>query len=439
MSDIPSRVARLDTMTSDAVRLNAIQSMRRELSQRPLASFSYRWPLIARHNQAPPDGAWTAWILLAGRGFGKTRTGAEWVRSLVESGRAERIALVARTPAEVRDTMIQGTSGLLNVCPPWFMPEYESTKKKLTWPNGATAFLFSSYEPDQLRGPQFDAAWCDELASWKYPRETWDNLAFALRLGSDPRCVVTTTPKPITLLRELVARHDVRVTRGTTYDNEDNLAPNFYSHIRSRYEGTRTGRQEIYADLLDQSEDALWQRQWIDDSRAKHTPEDLVQVVVAIDPAVSSNPRSSETGIVVAGVDLDRRYYVLADGSGRMTPNGWARRAMALYDRHNADRIIGETNNGGDLVREVLRTAAGGDHLPFQAVNASRGKYARAEPIAALYEQGKVHHVGMFSDLEDQMCTWTPHGSADTSPDRIDALVWALTQLVNRRETRIWT
>ena len=251
--------------------------------------------------------------------------------------------------------------------------------------------------------------------------------------------MVTTTPKPIALLRELVARPDVIVTRGTTYDNEDNLAPSFYSHIRSQYEGTRTGRQEIYADLLDQSEDALWVRQWIDDSRAKSAPDSLVEVVVAIDPAVSSNPRSDETGIVVAGVDSEKRCYVLADGSGRMTPNDWAERAIALYDKYSADRIIGETNNGGDLVREVLHTASGGHTFRFIAVNASRGKYARAEPIAALYEQGKVHHIGTFPELEDQMCTWTPKGPADVSPDRMDALVWAITQLVNRRVTQIWT
>ncbi len=438
MPYIPSLVARLRIVSQDDARLDSVRDARRHLSEDEQTQLDFSWPLTARQNQRLPDGLWTAWILMAGRGFGKTRTGAEWVRAQVESGKAGRIALVARTPAEIRDTMIQGPSGFLSICPPWAMPEYESTKKKLTWPNGATAFLFSSYEPDQLRGQQFDAARCDELASWKYPRDTWDNLAFALRLGLDPRCVVTTTPKPIALLRELVARPDVIVTRGTTYDNEDNLAPGFYSHIRSRYEGTRTGRQEIHADLLDQSEDALWDRQWIDDSRVEHAPDSLVEVVVAIDPAVSSNPRSDETGIVVAGVDSDKRCYVLADGSGRMTPNTWAERAIALYDKYSADRIIGETNNGGDLVKEVLRTASGGNIFRFLAVNASRGKYARAEPIAALYEQGKVHHVGTFPELEDQMCTWTPKGPADASPDRMDALVWAITQLINRRITKIW-
>ena len=399
----------------------------------------YAWPLKARHNQTPPLGSWSIWLLLAGRGFGKTRTGAEWVRARVESGQSSRIALVARTPVDVRDVMILGESGLINISPPWFRPVYEPSKRKLTWPNGAAAYQFSSYEPDQLRGPQFDAAWCDELASWEYPRATWDNLAFALRLGTEPRCVVTTTPKPIALLRELTSNPDVLVTRGTSYDNEANLTDLFFSQIRSRYEGTRTGRQEIYAELLDQAEDALWHRQWIDDARVAQQPKDIRRIVVAIDPAVTSNPRSAETGIVVAGVDRQRRCYVLADGSGRMTPNAWAARAISLYDRFHADRIIGETNNGGDLVKQVLLNAESSRNLPFRAVTASRGKFARAEPIASLYEQGKVHHVGLFSDLEDQMCTWTPRSSNESSNDRIDALVWALSELNTHRTPRIWT
>ncbi len=402
-----------------------------------LAHADYSWPLQARDNQIPPKELWAIWLLLAGRGFGKTRTGAEWVRTRVESGRASRIALVARTPADARDIMIQGESGLLNVCPPWFKPVFEPTKRRLTWPNGATAFLFSSYEPDQLRGPQFDTAWCDELASWEYPRETWDNLAFAVRLGDDPRFVVTTTPKPIALLRELVVRTDVIVTRGSSYDNEANLSFGFFSQVRSRYEGTRTGRQEIYAELLDQAEDALWERQWIDDARVAEAPNDIERIVVAIDPAVSSDSKSSETGIVVVGTDSRKHCYVIADGSGRMSPNAWANRAISLYRNYKADRIIGETNNGGDLVEEVLRAASSGRRLPYRAVNASRGKHARAEPVAALYEQHKVHHVGMFPELEDQMCTWTPQSSAHGSPDRMDALVWAVTELLGRTGFRV--
>ena len=438
MFDTRPMTTRLRTVQFDDSRLDAVQAAKLRLSQDAQMQFEYSWPLVARENQRPPNGLWTAWMLLAGRGFGKTRAGAEWVRSQVESGRVGRIALVARTPAEIKETMIYGPSGLLSICPPWAKPQYEHTNRKLTWPNGATAFIYSSYEPDQLRGQQFEAAWCDELASWKYPQDTWDILAFTLRFGLDPRIVITTTPKPLALLRELVARPDIIVTRGTSYDNEDNLAPGFYAHIRTTYEGTKIGRQEIHADLIDQSEDALWEREWIDDSRVERAPESLREVVVAIDPAVTSNRHSNETGIVVAGVDSDKHCYVLADGSDRMSPSKWAERAIALYDKHSADRIIGETNNGGDLVKEVLRTASGGQTFRFRAVNASRGKYARAEPIAALYEQGRVHHVGTLPDLEDQMCTWTPKGPADVSPDRMDALVWAITHLVNRPITKIW-
>ena len=392
------------------------------------------WPLWARDSQIAPPGDWAVWLLMAGRGFGKTRTGAEWVRARVESGRACRIALVARTPADVRDVMIEGDSGLLSVCPPSKRPKYEPTKRRLTWPNGAFALAFSSHEPDQLRGPQFDAAWCDELASWEYPRETWDNLAFGLRLGQRPQCVVTTTPRPVELLRELADRDDVHVTRGSTYENRRFLAASFIRQIERRYQGTDTGRQEIFAELLEEAEGALWRRDWISHVE---TPPDLNRIVVAIDPAMSSRPDSAETGIIVAGTDSDLRGYVIEDASGRMSPDEWARRAIDLYDRYSAGRIIGEKNNGGDLVGSVLKTASGGRTLPIRLVSASVGKYARAEPVAALYQQGRVSHVGSFPQLEDQLCTWEPGSS--TSPDRMDALVWALSDLItDRRITKIW-
>ena len=394
----------------------------------------HMWPLWARDSQIAPPGDWSVWLLMAGRGFGKTRTGAEWVRARVESGAAGRIALVARTPADVRDVMIEGDSGLLSVCPPSNRPKYEPTKRRLTWPNGAFALAFSSHEPDQLRGPQFDAAWCDEVASWEYPRETWDNLMFGLRLGQRPQCVVTTTPRPIELLRELVDRDDVHVTRGSTYENRRFLAPSFIRQIERRYQDTDTGRQEIFAELLEEAEGALWRRDWI--GHAEKAP-DINRIVVAIDPAMSSRPDSAETGMIVAGTDADLRGYVLEDGSGRMSPDEWARRAIDLYDRHSASRIIGERNNGGDLVGTVLKTASGGRTLPIRLVSASVGKYARAEPVAALYQQGRVFHVGSFPRLEDQLCTWEPGSS--TSPDRMDALVWALSDLItDRRITRIW-
>ena len=394
----------------------------------------HRWNESGREDQYGRKGDWAVWLLMAGRGFGKTRAGAEWVRERVVSGAGRRIALVGRTPDDVRNVMVEGVSGLLRVSPPWFMPKYEPSKRKLTWPNGATAFGFSSYEPDRLRGPQFDTAWCDELASWKHARETWDNLQFGLRLGRDPRCAVTTTPKPVGLLRELAGRDDVWVTRGSTYENRENLASEYIERLRRRYEGTRTGRQEIYAELLDESEDALWRRDWIESARVRVAPE-LVRVVVAVDPAVSSRPGSAETGIVVAGVDEDGHAYVLEDASGRMSPDGWARRAIGMLDKHGADRIIGEANNGGDLVEHTLRTAYEGRVVPYRSVRASRGKYSRAEPVSALYEQGKAHHVGRLDALEDQMCVWSP--GSEGSADRLDALVWAVTEVALAR-TGIW-
>ena len=335
---------------------------------------SYIWDRDgrARIEQVEPEGEWAVWLLMAGRGFGKTRAGAEWVRERVSRGESGRVALVAPTPDDVRNVMVEGVSGLLRVSPPWNRPVYEPSKRKLTWPNGATAFGFSSYEPDRLRGPQFDTAWCDELASWKNARETWDNLQFGLRLGESPRCAVTTTPKPISLLRELKDREDVMVTRGSTYENRANLASEYIEHIRRRYEGTRTGRQEIYAELLDESESALWKRDWIEAARVREAPE-LSRVVVAVDPAVSSRSSSSETGIVVAGADEDGHAYVLEDASGQMSPDGWARRAIGMLDRYGADRIIGESNNGGDLVEHTVRTAYEDRMVPYRSVHASRG------------------------------------------------------------------
>ena len=409
-----------------------------------VSQVKFHWPLWARKNQMPSDDTWRIWMLLAGRGFGKTRTGAEWVRARVESGQSSRIALVARTPHEVRDIMIQGDSGILKVCPPWNAPTWESSKRRLTWPNGAMAFAFSSYEPDQLRGPQFDAAWCDELASWQYPRLTWDNLAFGLRLGAFPKCVVTTTPKPIELLRELTARADVEMTTGSSYDNSQNLPPGYVDGIAAQYEGTSAGLQEIYAQLLKEAEGALWKREWIDDHRLDSPPEDIHMKAVALDPAVSFNPdRSDETGIIVAGVSHgghvpahEKRFWVLEDASGVMTPDAWARKAVELAHKHDAEFITGETNQGGALIETVLRHAPGGANIRFEGVHAVRGKRARAQPVAAVYEQGRAHHVGEFTQLEDQMCGWTPQSS--DSPDRMDALVWAINGLTEHSRSGLW-
>ena len=398
----------------------------------------YIWPLHARPSQIPPPGDWDTWLILAGRGFGKTRTGAEWVRAQVENKQATRIALVARALDEAQSVMIEGESGILNISSHWNMPAYEPSKRKLTWPNGAHALVFSSHEPDQLRGPQFDAAWCDELASWQYPEQTWDNLNFALRLGRRPRCVVTTTPKSIELVRSLPNSPGVHVTRGSTYDNQDNLAPSFFSGIIERYDGTRLGQQEIHAELIDEDEDALWKREWIEEARLSSHPP-VARIVVAIDPAMSARPNSSETGIVVVGADMHRQHaYVLADESGRLTPNGWALRAVHLFDKFSATRIIAEDNAGGDLVKNTLKTAVPRT-MPYKGIKARRGKYIRAEPVAALYEQGRVHHVGRFPDLEDQMCTWTPESGPSHALDRADALVHAITELmIERNPVKIW-
>ena len=383
----------------------------------------YDWPFWARPNQLPPQGDWRVWLLLAGRGFGKSRTGAEWVREQVESGRSRRIALVAPTAADVRDVMIEGESGLLAICPPWNMPVYESSKRRLTWPNGAIATTYSAEEPDRLRGPQHDAAWCDEVAAWRYP-ETWDMLMFGLRLGVDPRCVVTTTPKPIPIVRNLLKSPTTAITRGSTYENRANLAEAFFEQIVAQYEGTRLGRQELYAEVLDDVEGALWTRALIDQHRVKVAPE-LKRIVVAIDPAITASDDSDETGIVVAGLGVDNHGYALDDLSLRASPDGWARRAVAAYHARKADRIVAEVNQGGDMVEYTIRTVD--PRASIKKVHAARGKQTRAEPIVALYEQGRIHHVGVLPQLEEQMCNWVP---GMDSPDRMDAAVWAFTELM---------
>jgi phage terminase large subunit-like protein len=390
------------------------------------------WVAVARPNQLPPPGGWwQIWLLLAGRGFGKTRTLAEWVCEQVASGQATRIALVAATAADARDVLVEGESGILAVAPPWFRPIYEPSKRRLTWPNGAIATTFSAEEPDRLRGPQHDAAVCDELGSWSRP-ETWDMLQFGLRLGRNPRCLVATTPRPTKLIRELLAREgrDVVVTRGSTYENRANLAPGFFEQVIRKYEGTRLGRQELNAELLEDTPGALWTHALIEANRLR-APPIMTRVVVAIDPAVTSGEESDETGIVVVGKDANGQGYVLADVSGKYAPTEWAKIAIATYKAHSADRIVGEVNNGGDMIEATLRMVD--PNVPFTAVRASRGKVVRAEPIAALYEQGRMHHVGAFPQLEDQMANFMTdfdRAAAGYSPDRVDSLVWGCTELL---------
>jgi phage terminase large subunit-like protein len=389
----------------------------------------YDWSFWARDKQLAPVGEWETWLIMAGRGFGKTRTGAEWVRDQIERQGKRRLALVARTAADVRDVMVEGESGILAICPHWNRPHYEPSKRRLVWPNGAMATTYSGDKPDQLRGPQHDGAWCDELAAWRYP-ESFDQLQFGLRLGDNPQVVITTTPRPIQVIRDLIKDPATVVTSGSTYENIANLAPRALDRLRRKYENTRLGQQELYAKLLDDNPGALWKRKTIEDLRVTQHPE-LQRIVVAIDPQAkkSSDKReldeTSETGIVVAGVAYDGQGYVLDDLTIDGSPDQWGRAAVTGYYKFEADRIVGETNQGGDMVEYTVRTID--DKVPFKQLHASRGKHTRAEPVAALYEQGKVHHVGMFAELEDQMCQWVP---GDDSPDRMDALVWALTELM---------
>jgi predicted phage terminase large subunit-like protein len=381
-------------------------------------------------------------VILAGRGFGKTRCGSEWVRSMVcgptplAAGKAHRVALVAETAADGRDVMVEGDSGILSVHPKAFRPTYQPSMRRLTWPNGATATVFNATEPDQLRGPQFDLGWCDELAKWRYAQETWDMLQFGLRLGDDPRQLITTTPRPIVILRKIMADARTVITRGATRDNSANLAKTFLENIEAKYAGTRLGRQELEAEMLDDVPGSLWTRDGIDKQRrgAKEKLPDMQRVVVAIDPAGKSQETAisegtAETGIIVAGIGTDGRGYVLDDLTCSLSPNGWARRALSGYDMHSADAIVVETNQGGDMVKQTIQSARPG--VPVIEVHASRGKVTRAEPIAALYEQGRISHVGAFPQLEDQMVLFTPLGIAgETTGDRVDALVWAFSQLM---------
>lgn len=395
------------------------------LTEEQCTELLHDWQFLARPDQLPPAGDWRTWFIRTGRGWGKTRTAAEWVRDQVANHGRRRIALVAATAADARDVMVEGESGLLACYPDGERPLYEPSKRRITWPNGAMATTYSADEPERLRGPQHDAAWADELAAWKRAREAWDMLMFGLRLGSDPQTVVTTTPKPLSLLREIEESPETVTTTGSTYANAANLAPVFLSKILRRYKGTRLGRQEIEGERLDDMPGALWSRAMIDDARVSVLPP-LKRVVVAVDPAVTSGEDSDDTGIIVGGLSYDGHVYVLEDATCHTSPDAWARTVVAAYARHRADRIVGEVNNGGELVEAVLRTVDAS--IPYTAVHASRGKSVRAEPISALYEQGRVHHVGEFAELEDQLVCWVP--DAADSPDRLDALVWMVTELV---------
>lgn len=413
-----------------------------QLSPTQLEELRYNWSFWARHNQLPPEGQWKIWVALAGRGFGKTRTGVEWVREKVKQGH-RRIACVAATKGDVRRVMVEGESGLLNVC--WKgdkthagkemgYPVWSPTNNTLTWANGAKAEFFSAEDPERLRGPQFDAAWCDELCAWHRMQDTWDMLQFTLRLGKNPQIFISTTPKPSKLLRNIVDKKNIEsgkvvLTTGSSYENEDNIDLD----ALKQYEGTRLGRQELYAEILDEAAGALWNRELLDKCDASHIEDvlefskSLARIVISVDPAITSNEESDLTGIIVAGVDVNGAAYVLEDATEMYTPEQWASKAVELYYKYQADRIVAERNQGGDMVRHTLKTVD--ETVPITLVHASRGKFARAEPVSALYERGKVFHCRHLDELETQMVTWEPLGSIG-SPDRLDALVWAITNLL---------
>jgi len=373
------------------------------------------------------------WLALAGRGWGKTRTGAEDVAWFACANPGVRIAIVAPTAADARDTCVEGESGLLAVLPKVCVENWNRSIGEVTLWNGSRFKLFSATEPERLRGPQHHRAWGDEVAAWPDP-SAWDQLLFGLRLGENPQVIATTTPKPTPLIKTIMRTPGAMITRGSTFDNAVNLPSGTLARLRERYEGTRLGRQELFAELLEDVQGGLWTTAMIEPHRVKGAP-DLARIVVAVDPSgTSGKDGGDEIGIVVAGKSRDGKYFVLEDGSCQLSPEGWARRVADLYEKWGADRVIAEKNFGGDMVAAVMRNVA--KELPIKLVTASRGKAVRAEPIAALYEQEKVHHVGHFDTLEDQMCAMTPAGYVgEGSPDRADALVWALTELQSSGRT----
>ena len=412
-----------------------VAALLEELGPKKTEELQHNWEFWARPEQLEPEGIWNVWVALAGRGWGKTRAGSEWVRHRIKKG-DKIVHCVAPTKGDVRRVMVEGDSGLLNVC--WKgdktyrgkhigFPTWSPTNNTLTWENGSKAVFFSAEDPERLRGPQAYSAWTDELCAWRNAQETWDMLQFGLRLGKRPQVFVTTTPKTTKLIRTILDDDKTTISKGSTYDNAANLADTFLDAVRKTYEGTRLGRQELYAEILDEASGALWNRGLLAKCEVdKEEVPTLNRIVVSIDPAVTSNAESDMTGIVVAGLDVNGTAYVLEDHTGRYTPQQWASKAVELYREHMADRIVAERNQGGDMVRHTLHTED--ETVPVKLVHASRGKMARAEPVSALYEQDKVRHVRGLNDLEDQMVQWEPLGSIG-SPDRLDALVWAITDL----------
>ncbi len=392
---------------------------------------------ISRPEQVTPPGDWDVWLILAGRGWGKTLTGAMDALIYALKNPESQVAVVTPTFGDIRRVAFGGVSGMLKHLPRECLKSgrgqgYNASASEIRLYNGSKIMGFSATEPDRLRGPQFHRAWCDELAAWQYP-DTFDQLQFGLRLGDKPQCVITTTPKPIPMIRDLAKRANICITRGSTFENAANLAPSALAMLEEKYSNTRLGRQELYAEIIDDIEGALWSHSIIEDQRVTEAPE-MQRIVVSIDPAVTSGENSDETGIIISGRGVDNRYYVIDDISGRMSPDAWAQKAVNAYHEHDADKIVAEVNNGGDLVERLIRTVESG--VPYKAIRSSRGKLLRAEPISALYEQGKVSHLGVFSELEQQMCGYTPETAK--SPDRLDALVFGITELSASSGQAMW-
>ena len=400
-----------------------------------------KWIAQAREKQLQPDTEHFIWLILAGRGWGKTRTGAQDIALFALRNPNTISAVVAPTHGDLRRVCFGGPSGLMTVIPDECLAVgttqkgYSSSLSEIRLANGSKIVGYAAQEPERLRGPQFHRAWCDELASWRYP-EAFDQLMFGLRLGENPQCLITTTPKPQKLIRDLVEREDVHVTSGSTFENEANLAESALSMLKDKYEGTTLGRQELYAEIIDTIDGALWKTALIEEARLpENTEKELTQIIVGIDPAVTANQDSDETGILVVGKDFNNEYYVLEDVSGKYSPDQWARKAINAFYEWGADRIVAEVNNGGDLVERLLRNIDA--NIPYRSVRATRGKILRAEPIAALYEQRRVHHIGVFPELESQMCSYTGEANQQ-SPDRLDALVWGLAELSKSRGDVAW-
>ncbi len=412
-----------------------------KLKKAELEAYNLRtsWLETARDKQLQPKYIeHYIWLILAGRGWGKTRTGAQDIALYALRNKGVNCAVVAPTHGDLRRVCFGGNSGLLSIIPDECLLEstdqkgYSSSVSEIRLFNGSKIIGYAAQEPDRLRGPQFHRAWCDEVAAWRYP-EAFDQLMFGLRLGNNPQCVITTTPKPTKLIKELVERNDVHVTSGNTFENEANLAESALAMLKDKYEGTTLGRQELYAEIIDNFEGALWNSSLIEENRCSEDKE-LAQIIVAIDPAVTANANSDETGIVVVGKDFNNEYYVLEDLSGRHPPDKWGKIAINAFYEWEADRIVAEVNNGGDLVERLIRNID--NNVSYRSVRATRGKILRAEPISALYEQKRVHHVGVFPELESQMCSYT--GETNSSPDRLDALVWGLTELSKSKGQVNW-